>query len=76
TNGPHRPARCLRVPARPALTPGIPAEGVRCARAALQRARAMGVELPITEAVCAVLFDGVAPMTAVSALLAREARLE
>ncbi|MDQ6217411.1 glycerol-3-phosphate dehydrogenase, partial [Achromobacter insolitus] len=30
----------------------------------------------ITEAVCAVLFDGVAPMTAVSALLARDARYE
>jgi len=58
------------------LASGITAEGVRCARAALQRARALGVELPITEAVCAVLFDGVAPMTAVSALLAREARLE
>jgi glycerol-3-phosphate dehydrogenase (NAD(P)+) len=34
------------------------------------------VELPITEAVCAVLFDGVAPVTAVSSLLAREARQE
>jgi len=58
------------------LASGITAEGVRCARAALQRAQALGVELPITEAVCAVLFDGVAPMTAVSALLAREARVE
>lgn len=58
------------------LASGITAEGVRCARAALQRARSLGVELPITEAVCAVLFDGVAPVTAVSALLAREARLE
>ncbi|WP_088143286.1 NAD(P)H-dependent glycerol-3-phosphate dehydrogenase [Achromobacter xylosoxidans] len=58
------------------LASGITAEGVRCARAALDRARAIGVELPITEAVCAVLFDGVAPMTAVSALLARDARYE
>jgi len=58
------------------LASGITAEGVRCARAALQRAEALRVELPITEAVCAVLFDGVAPVTAVSALLAREARLE
>ncbi|CAP45050.1 NAD(P)H-dependent glycerol-3-phosphate dehydrogenase [Bordetella petrii] len=58
------------------LASGITAEGVRCARAALQRARSLNVELPITEAVCAVLFDGVAPMTAVSALLAREAREE
>ena len=58
------------------LASGITAEGVRCARAALDRARAIGVELPITEAVCAVLFEGVAPMTAVSALLARDARYE
>lgn len=58
------------------LASGITAEGVRCARAALERARAIGVELPITEAVCAVLFEGVAPMTAVSALLARNARDE
>lgn len=58
------------------LASGITAEGVRCARAVLQRARAMNVELPISEAVCAVLFEGVAPMTAVSALLAREARYE
>lgn len=58
------------------LASGITAEGVRCAQAALDRARAAGVELPITEAVCAVLFEGVAPMTAVSALLARDARYE
>ena len=58
------------------LANGVTAEGVRCARAALERARAIGVELPITEAVCAVLFEGVAPMTAVSALLARNARDE
>ncbi|HEY0294185.1 MAG TPA: NAD(P)H-dependent glycerol-3-phosphate dehydrogenase [Bordetella sp.] len=58
------------------LASGITAEGVRCARAVLARARQMNVELPITEAVCAVLFDGVAPATAVSALLAREVRYE
>lgn len=58
------------------LASGITAEGVRCARAARERARAIAVELPITEAVCTVLFEGVAPMTAVSALLARNARDE
>ena len=42
------------------LASGITAEGVRCAQAALDP-RAAGVELPITEAVCAVLFEGVAP---------------
>jgi glycerol-3-phosphate dehydrogenase (NAD(P)+) len=58
------------------LAGGMTAEGVRAARSALARARAMEVDLPITEAVCAVLFDGVAPMTAVSTLLARDARPE
>lgn len=58
------------------LAGGMTAEGVRAARSALARAEALGVDLPITAAVCAVLFDGVAPMTAVSALLARDARSE
>lgn len=58
------------------LAGGMTAEGAHAARAALARARALNVDLPITEAVCAVLFDGVAPMTAVSTLLARDARHE
>lgn len=58
------------------LASGMTAEGVRAARSALARAQALNVDLPITAAVCAVLFDGVAPMTAVSSLLAREAREE
>jgi glycerol-3-phosphate dehydrogenase (NAD(P)+) len=55
---------------------GHVAEGVRCAHAVLVIARARGVEMPFTEAVCAVLFDGVAPRDAVSALLRRDARAE
>lgn len=58
------------------LARGITAEGVRCARAVLARSITLGVDMPITEAVCAVLFDGVAPITAVSSLLARDARPE
>jgi glycerol-3-phosphate dehydrogenase (NAD(P)+) len=58
------------------LAGGMTAEGVRAARSALARAQALNVDLPITAAVCAVLFDGVAPMTAVSTLLARDARPE
>ncbi|CAM3382651.1 Glycerol-3-phosphate dehydrogenase [NAD(P)+] [Bordetella sputigena] len=58
------------------LAGGVTAEGVRAARSALARARALNVDLPITAAVCAVLFDGVSPMTAVSTLLARDARPE
>lgn len=55
---------------------GVTAEGVRCARAALDLGRKHDVELPITEAVCSVLFDGMAPSEAVSSLLSREARAE
>jgi glycerol-3-phosphate dehydrogenase (NAD(P)+) len=55
---------------------GHVAEGVRCAQAVLAIARAHGIEMPITQAVCAVLFDGVAPRDAVSALLRRDAKAE
>ncbi len=58
------------------LESGMTAEGVRCARAARALGQSHGIDLPITEAVCAVLFDGVAPKQAVSRLLAREARAE
>lgn len=64
------------VPLAEILARGVTAEGVRCARAVLARAVILGVDMPITEAVCAVLFDGVAPATAVSSLLARDARAE
>jgi glycerol-3-phosphate dehydrogenase (NAD(P)+) len=52
------------------------AEGVRCARAVLAIARAHSIDMPITQAVCAVLFEGVAPRDAVSALLRRDAKAE
>jgi glycerol-3-phosphate dehydrogenase (NAD(P)+) len=55
---------------------GHVAEGVRCAQAVLAIAHAHGVDMPITQAVCAVLFEGVAPRDAVSALLRRDARAE
>ncbi|KVE38931.1 NAD(P)H-dependent glycerol-3-phosphate dehydrogenase [Burkholderia sp. BDU5] len=55
---------------------GHVAEGVRCAHAVLSIARERGVDMPITEAVCAVLFDGVAPRDAVSGLLRRDAKAE
>jgi glycerol-3-phosphate dehydrogenase (NAD(P)+) len=55
---------------------GHVAEGVRCAQAVLAIARAHAIEMPITQAVCSVLFDGVAPRDAVSALLRRDARAE
>ena len=55
---------------------GHVAEGVACCRAVCDRARQLGVELPITQAVAAVLFEGRAPREAVAALLAREPRAE
>jgi len=58
------------------LAQGMTAEGVRCARAAQVLGRQHGVELPITDAVCRVLFEHVAPHQAVSALLARQSRAE
>lgn len=58
------------------LAGGMTAEGVRCARAALALGLKYQVDLPITEAVCHVLFDGLAPEAAVSGLLTRDAKPE
>ncbi|CAM2140211.1 glycerol-3-phosphate dehydrogenase [Pararobbsia alpina] len=55
---------------------GHVAEGVRCAQAVAALARANQVEMPITETVCAVLFEGLPPADAVDALLRRDARAE
>jgi glycerol-3-phosphate dehydrogenase (NAD(P)+) len=58
------------------LAQGLTAEGARCAQAVLLRADALGVDLPITRAVCDVLYHRVAPRLAVSQLLARDATTE
>jgi len=55
---------------------GHVAEGVHSARAAARHARACGVEMPITEAVCAVLFEGRSAPQAVKQLLTRDPRRE
>jgi glycerol-3-phosphate dehydrogenase (NAD(P)+) len=55
---------------------GHVAEGVHTARETLALAQQHGVEMPITQAVCAVLFDGVDAREAVSALLSRDQRAE
>lgn len=55
---------------------GHVAEGVRCAQAVLQLATAKGVDVPITRAVCQVLFEGKAPQQAVESLLRRDAKPE
>jgi glycerol-3-phosphate dehydrogenase (NAD(P)+) len=55
---------------------GHVAEGVACCRAVTASAARLGVELPITAAVAAVLFEGRPPRDAVASLLAREPKAE
>jgi glycerol-3-phosphate dehydrogenase (NAD(P)+) len=55
---------------------GHVAEGVRCARAVLSIGQQQGIDMPITQAVCSVLFDSVSPRAAVNALLRRDAKAE
>ena len=55
---------------------GHVAEGVRSAPAVLARAREAGVQMPITEAVCAVLSGGATPRQALERLLARDPKRE
>jgi len=55
---------------------GHVAEGVPSAATVLARARALGVEMPITEAVVEVLEGRVAPAQAMVRLMARQARAE
>ncbi len=52
------------------------AEGIRTARAALGLARRYGVEMPITQEINAVLFDGKSCRKAVSELMERAAKAE
>jgi glycerol-3-phosphate dehydrogenase (NAD(P)+) len=52
------------------------AEGVRTAQSAHALALKMGVEMPITDAVYATLYEGVTAPEAVQALLARELKAE
>jgi glycerol-3-phosphate dehydrogenase (NAD(P)+) len=55
---------------------GHVSEGVYSARTVLDRATALGVEMPITRAVVAVLQQDLTPQQAVQALMQREARAE
>ena len=55
---------------------GHVAEGVACCRAVDAEARRLNVEMPITAAVAAVLFEKRSPRDAVAALLAREPKSE
>ena len=55
---------------------GHVAEGVQSARAVRTLAQRHAVEMPITDAVCAVVFEGLAPRAAVERLLTRDPRPE
>jgi glycerol-3-phosphate dehydrogenase (NAD(P)+) len=55
---------------------GHVAEGVYCARTVVQRARHLGVEMPIAESVVALLDGRVRPAEAVAELMKREPGLE
>ncbi len=55
---------------------GHVAEGVQCVRAIKASADRFGVDMPITVAVSAILFDGLAPREALGHLLARAPRHE
>ncbi len=55
---------------------GHVAEGVPCAKAVRELAQTMGVDMPITNAVAGVLFDGDTPKAMLAQLLARDPRDE
>ncbi len=55
---------------------GQVAEGVPTARAARDLARRLGVQAPLADVICAVLFDGLEPLRAVEALMSRAHRDE
>ncbi len=55
---------------------GHVAEGVPCAKAVRELARKLGVDMPITNAVADVLFDGGTPQAMLAQLLARDPRDE
>jgi glycerol-3-phosphate dehydrogenase (NAD(P)+) len=52
------------------------AEGVWTSRVVAARARSLGVDMPIADAVCAVLFHGMPPQDAVRALMERDPKAE
>ena len=55
---------------------GHVAEGVHTAREVVRLARGCGVDMPIAEAVCGILYEGTAPQAAVESLLSREPKPE
>jgi glycerol-3-phosphate dehydrogenase (NAD(P)+) len=52
------------------------AEGIKTSRAVKQLAEDLGVEMPITDEVVAVLYEGKSPRAAVTELMSRPLRAE
>jgi glycerol-3-phosphate dehydrogenase (NAD(P)+) len=63
-------------PERIAASTQMVAEGVKTAKSAWQLARRLGVDVPITSQVYAILYEGKAPKQAVRDLMTREAKPE
>ncbi len=55
---------------------GHVAEGARCVAAVAKRAQSLGVEMPITQAVAAIVGGTLAPKAALQAMLMRDAKAE
>ncbi|HEX5486641.1 MAG TPA: NAD(P)H-dependent glycerol-3-phosphate dehydrogenase, partial [Limnobacter sp.] len=55
---------------------GQVAEGVRCVSVVTQLAQKLNIEMPITEAVSAIVHDGKSIQAVLQDLLARESKLE
>ena len=55
---------------------GQEAEGLNTARELFRKSQALDVEMPISEQVYRIVFEGLNPELAVTALLSREARAE
>lgn len=55
---------------------GKTVEGMHAAREVLLRAQQAGIEMPIVEQVCKILFEGYDPRNSVQALLCREQKAE
>jgi glycerol-3-phosphate dehydrogenase (NAD(P)+) len=55
---------------------GHVAEGVYTARAVMDLSKKLDVDMPITEMVCSILYDGMPAKTAVEKLLNREPKAE
>lgn len=71
----ERIAKGMTVDEALAASPMV-AEGVRTTKSAWELAKKFGVDMPITEQVHRVLFEGADPKEAIARLMAREARSE